>query len=327
MDAANLAARMAEPWFDPAGLLVAEDARACSASTGPSSTTRELGEVYVVGVAPGAQGRGLGRVLTLAGLHHLAGAGVDEVLLYVESDNAPAVAVYSRLGFTHADADTHVMYRRRPLVSRDDLPWSSRSRRPSSAQRAARAGRPRGRRGPPARPACRRPSSAASTGTLRLTSASAIGPSSWWRARRADEADRRVRRGSTVGAAGRAAGSRSRRGAAASAAAAGGRACARARRSPGRGSSPCRGAPPGRSSRPRWGSCGGRCRGRSRGSPRAIRSASKAQRPQAGPAASAYASSRSRGHEVVAAQPRSSTSPGRHATARSVDDARPRRAS
>ena len=35
-----------------------------------------------------------------------------EVLLYVESDNAPAVAVYSRLGFGHADTDTHVQYRR-----------------------------------------------------------------------------------------------------------------------------------------------------------------------------------------------------------------------
>ena len=72
----------------------------------------DLGEVYVVGIDPAAQGRGLGKLLTLAGLHHLAGLGVAEVLLYVESDNAPAVAVYSGLGFTHADADTHVMYRR-----------------------------------------------------------------------------------------------------------------------------------------------------------------------------------------------------------------------
>ena len=68
--------------------------------------------MYVVGVAPAAQGRGLGKVLTLAGLHHLAGLGVDEVLLYVESDNTAALATYSRLGFTHADADTHVMYAR-----------------------------------------------------------------------------------------------------------------------------------------------------------------------------------------------------------------------
>jgi ribosomal protein S18 acetylase RimI-like enzyme len=65
-------------------------------------------------VAPSAQGRGLGKVLTLAGLHHLAGLGVGEVLLYVESDNAPAVAVYSRLGFEHAAADTHVQYARTP---------------------------------------------------------------------------------------------------------------------------------------------------------------------------------------------------------------------
>jgi mycothiol synthase len=70
------------------------------------------GEVYVVGIDPAAQGRGLGKLLTLAGLHHLADRGVDEVLLYVESDNAPAVAVYSGLGFRHDDADTHAMYRR-----------------------------------------------------------------------------------------------------------------------------------------------------------------------------------------------------------------------
>jgi mycothiol synthase len=37
---------------------------------------------------------------------------VREVLLYVESDNAPAIAVYSGLGFAHAAGDTHVRYRR-----------------------------------------------------------------------------------------------------------------------------------------------------------------------------------------------------------------------
>ena len=112
MDLDNLARRMAEPWFDPAGLLVAEDGSGMLGFHWTKQHDARLGEVYVVGVAPAAQGRGLGKVLTLAGLHHLAGLGVDEVLLYVESDNAPAVAVYSRLGFGHADTDTHVQYRR-----------------------------------------------------------------------------------------------------------------------------------------------------------------------------------------------------------------------
>ncbi|WP_210438968.1 mycothiol synthase [Nocardioides xinjiangensis] len=113
MDEDNLARRMAEPWFDPAGLLVAEDHSGMLGFHWTKQHDARHGEVYVVGVAPAAQGRGLGKVLTLAGLHHLAGLGVDEVLLYVESDNAPAVAVYSGLGFGHADADTHVQYRRR----------------------------------------------------------------------------------------------------------------------------------------------------------------------------------------------------------------------
>jgi mycothiol synthase len=113
MDAENLARRMAEPWFDPAGLLVAEDASGVLGFHWTKQHDARQGEVYVVGVAPAAQGRGLGRLLTLAGLHHLAGRGVEEVLLYVESDNAPAVAGYSRLGFGHADADTHVQYVRR----------------------------------------------------------------------------------------------------------------------------------------------------------------------------------------------------------------------
>ena len=113
MDAAELAERMAEPWFDPAGLLVAD---AGDGSLLGFHWTKQhspaLGEVYVVGIDPAAQGRGLGKALTLAGLHHLAALGVDEVLLYVESDNAPAVAVYAGLGFAHAGADTHVQYAR-----------------------------------------------------------------------------------------------------------------------------------------------------------------------------------------------------------------------
>ena len=114
MDVLNLAARMREPWFDPEGLIMAAP-RNGSGTLGFHWTkkhSRRLGEVYVVGVAPEAQGRGIGRLVTLAGLHHLVDAGVEEILLYVESDNAAAIATYSSLGFTHADRDTHVMYAR-----------------------------------------------------------------------------------------------------------------------------------------------------------------------------------------------------------------------
>ena len=128
MTRADLDQRMAEPWFDPAGFFVAEAVPDGdqSAATGRAGAPGALvgfhwtkvhhgehpaGEVYVVGVSPRAQGSGLGRLLTLTGLHHLAEQGLREVLLYVESDNAPAVAVYSRLGFKHAAADTHVQYR------------------------------------------------------------------------------------------------------------------------------------------------------------------------------------------------------------------------
>ncbi|WP_309650127.1 mycothiol synthase, partial [Nocardioides sp.] len=115
MDAAELAERMAEPWFDPAGLLVVEESDADGRLLGFHWTKQHsptLGEVYVVGVDPAAQGRGLGKILTIAGLRHLESLGVEEVLLYVESDNAPALAVYERMGFVHADVDTHVQYAR-----------------------------------------------------------------------------------------------------------------------------------------------------------------------------------------------------------------------
>ncbi len=120
MDAEGFAERCAEPWFDPAGLLVAVDTSADGGSDGAmlgfhwtKVHDRDHGEVYVVGVSPASQGLGLGRLLTLTGLHHLHERGVREVILYVESDNAPAIRIYrDKLGFTHAQSDTHVMYRR-----------------------------------------------------------------------------------------------------------------------------------------------------------------------------------------------------------------------
>lgn len=119
MDAANLAQRMAEPWFDPLGLLVAIDGSdsligfhwtKLHPRLDPADPL--LGEVYVIGVSPAAHGQGVGRSLMHAGLQHLAAQGARHVLLYVEADNSPALKLYASLGFTHDDRDTHVLFHR-----------------------------------------------------------------------------------------------------------------------------------------------------------------------------------------------------------------------
>jgi mycothiol synthase len=105
MDRADLDRRMASEWFDPAGLFIAErDGEV----VGFHWTKIEdgIGEVYVVGIDPDAQGGGLGTALTARGLRHLHERGVAVVDLYVEGDNAPALKVYRNLGFTEHAKDT-----------------------------------------------------------------------------------------------------------------------------------------------------------------------------------------------------------------------------
>jgi mycothiol synthase len=114
----DLELREREPWFDPAGLFIVEtDGR----MTGfhwtkvhpPHEQDRDdgaIGEVYVVGVDPDEQGSGLGRALTLTGLHHLRDLGLAQAMLYVDEDNVPAIRLYEALGFTRTRTD--VMYRR-----------------------------------------------------------------------------------------------------------------------------------------------------------------------------------------------------------------------
>ncbi|MFE4519628.1 mycothiol synthase [Kitasatospora sp. NPDC056783] len=115
----DLAERIAESWFDPAGFFLATRGGKVVGfhwtKVHPATATEpELGEVYVVGVDPAEQGSGLGRALTAAGLRHLTGTGSGErgletVLLYVDADNPAAVRVYERLGFTVHEVD--LMYR------------------------------------------------------------------------------------------------------------------------------------------------------------------------------------------------------------------------
>lgn len=109
---------MDTPWFDPDGVrLLWADYRPTD-SSGPIPSlagfhwtkrhSADVGEVYVVGLSSDYRGRGLGDPLMRAGLAHLLSGGSRRVILYVESDNGPAVRRYEDMGFEVAER--HVVY-------------------------------------------------------------------------------------------------------------------------------------------------------------------------------------------------------------------------
>ncbi len=127
---ADLDRREREPWFSPAGFLVAwQDAvdddgtpatqrmvgfhwTKVHGRTSPDHAHHHhpIGEVYVVGVDPTMRGTGLGRALTLAGLHHLRALDLPQAMLYVDASNTRAISLYESLGFVRWDTD--VLFRR-----------------------------------------------------------------------------------------------------------------------------------------------------------------------------------------------------------------------
>lgn len=121
LDRAGFADRAASAWFEPAGLILVEELESSDGlghprlaafhwtKVDPADGDPDAGEVYVVGVAPEQQGKGLGRAVTQLGLEHLRERGLARVELYVDADNTAAVATYERLGFTVLTTD--VLYR------------------------------------------------------------------------------------------------------------------------------------------------------------------------------------------------------------------------
>jgi len=119
----DLRVRMAERWFDPEGFFVAYQAGESDGELlgfhwtkihgghvvggGEGDHQHEpIGEVYVLGVDPSANGLGLGAALTVTGLAHLRRRGLDQVMLYVDEANTGAVKLYERLGFVRWATDT-----------------------------------------------------------------------------------------------------------------------------------------------------------------------------------------------------------------------------
>jgi mycothiol synthase len=106
----DLRLRMDEPWFDPAGFLLAERGSSLVGFHWTKVHPDGLGEIYVLGVDPDAAGLRLGLPLAIAGLVSLRDRGVSEAMLYVDESNAKAMRLYDKLGFTPWTSD--VTYRR-----------------------------------------------------------------------------------------------------------------------------------------------------------------------------------------------------------------------
>lgn len=123
----DLHQRMEEEWFDPRGFLLAtknehgEEKLVAFCWTkihGAHSHSHDgqeehghdpIGELYVMGVDPKFQERGIGRAITIAGLSYLRRQGLMSAMLYVDAKNSAAIKLYKDLDFTEWGRD--VMYR------------------------------------------------------------------------------------------------------------------------------------------------------------------------------------------------------------------------
>lgn len=115
----DLERRIREPWFSPDGFLMAwrgdrlvgfHWTKVHGDHHHGEHHHPPIGEVYVVAVDPAERGSGLGRALTLAGLHHLRSLDLDQAMLYVDASNTKAITLYEGLGFSRWDMD--VLYQR-----------------------------------------------------------------------------------------------------------------------------------------------------------------------------------------------------------------------
>lgn len=99
----DLAARRAQEWFDPDGFFLAQAPDHLAGFHWTKRHPGNLGEIYVLAVAPTDQGRGLAAALAVRGLEYLAAQGCTDAMLYVDETNQSALRLYERLGFTAYD--------------------------------------------------------------------------------------------------------------------------------------------------------------------------------------------------------------------------------
>lgn len=122
----DIKVRELEDWFDPKGFIIsAAEGDGSKNMTGfcwvkihggishdhdgTSHDHDPIGEIYVMGVDPLQHGRGIGRAVTIAGLHYMRNSGIFSAMLYVDAENLSGIALYKNLGFTEWGRD--VLYR------------------------------------------------------------------------------------------------------------------------------------------------------------------------------------------------------------------------
>ncbi|MBF4457697.1 mycothiol synthase [Pseudoclavibacter sp. VKM Ac-2867] len=110
LDAPGLQARQSTDWFNADDFLLLRDADGTLLGYNWLKREGDEVEIYVVGIAPQAAGRGLGRALMQAGLERMHSTGAKRTSLYVEGDNDAALSLYRSLGYEQLSID--VQYRR-----------------------------------------------------------------------------------------------------------------------------------------------------------------------------------------------------------------------
>jgi len=110
----TLQRRLHEDWFDPSIFLLAFDASGLAGFNWMKIYDPEgrgvLGEIFVIGVDPRAQGTGLGRALAVSGLDAVHERGVKTGSLFVAAESTAAVGLYRSLGFDVHRADRAYEY-------------------------------------------------------------------------------------------------------------------------------------------------------------------------------------------------------------------------
>jgi mycothiol synthase len=109
LTAERLAEMRAMSWYDPAGVVTAHLEGRLVGYCWTKLHDDGDGEVYLIAVDPEFHRRGLGGVLTTAGFQSLRHRGARAASLWVDGDNAPAIALYHRLGLVPTDVNIEMV--------------------------------------------------------------------------------------------------------------------------------------------------------------------------------------------------------------------------